>query len=294
VLIALVLAAHFWDLGIDHDRSFVDSFVYLPGRDDHDGEFFKSLVGQQRISVDYAMGAGFNRQIDDVGVFDSILLARPYRAFQDTAGMPPSFNTQVLAGGPIAPRALRFFGVRCVVTPLSRTDLPVIVSNGTISAYDVADPIPRASIVPLSDARFVDVDEIHRDLRDVNFDLSSNLLLPPDAARPAEGPAQQIKSRVEYRHDSTDRFSATVSSPTAGYLRLLETWDPGWRATIDGRSAPLICAYDCFMAIPISPGEHDVQLQYSTPGAHLGVGLSLFSGLALLCLIGFAYKTGRS
>jgi uncharacterized membrane protein YfhO len=64
-------------------------------------------------------------------------------------------------------------------------------------------------------------------------------------------------------------------------VRLLEAWDSGWRATLDGAPTPLIPAYDVFMAVPVPAGSHEITLAFVTPGAATGLAISVAS-LALV------------
>jgi uncharacterized membrane protein YfhO len=80
-----------------------------------------------------------------------------------------------------------------------------------------------------------------------------------------------------------------VSAPWPSYLRVLETWDPGWRVEVDGAPAPLIPAYDAFMAVPVAAGEHRVRLTFHTPGARAGLGIS---GVSLALLLVLSWRAG--
>src|SRR6476646_9293200 len=94
-------------------------------------------------------------------------------------------NIQWCDGSQLLPRALRFFGVSRVITihPPVRP-LPLIERSGSVSTYDVEYPIARASLVDLLFTRYLPTDEIHQRLRQEDFDLENNLLLPAGAARP--------------------------------------------------------------------------------------------------------------
>jgi hypothetical protein len=74
-------------------------------------------------------------------------------------------------------------------------------------------------------------------------------------------------SPVQLQWDGTDqmRLHARVG---AGQLMLVqETYDPAWRAYVDGRSVPAPFSSDAFhfMLIDTGPGEHDVLLRFETP-----------------------------
>jgi hypothetical protein len=159
--------------------------------------------------------------------------------------------------------------------------------------YEVPDPLPRASLVPQTAAMYLSDDDIHQRLGQQDFDLAEHLLLPADAPRPAPAAGPVADANVAYRRDSPDRLALTVTAPEPGYLRVLESWDPGWSASVDGAPAAVIRAYDTFMAVPISPGSHQVQLAFSTPGKATGRLLSVACGVLLAVLCGLQARVSR-
>ena len=79
-----------------------------------------------------------------------------------------------------------------------------------------------------------------------------------------------------------------VQAAVPGYLRVLESWDPGWRATVDDRPAELFLADGFVMAVPLTPGPHVVRLTYSTPGVRVGLALTAAGVLGLIVLLACA------
>jgi Bacterial membrane protein YfhO len=74
-----------------------------------------------------------------------------------------------------------------------------------------------------------------------------------------------------------------------GYLVLLDRYDPGWRATVDGEPAPVLEADHMFRGVKLSAGEHEVRFDYHQHGFAAGAVLSLATLGALLV----AYLLGR-
>ena len=287
--LAAVLAMHVWDLGYRHDRPFVIGTA-IPRDTGGEVQAVAAKVGQQRIAIDHRVMKSYTRRIDDVGFFDAVVLARPYRALIEVGGAVPDLNLEVVDGSDVSARALRFFGANAMISPTGRKDLPRI-RLGRFEIYDVPDPLPRASLVPLDRTRYAGVEEIHAELARPDFDPAGPLLLPAGAATPEAGTAPSAAPSVDYRRPSSDRIDVTLVASRPSYLRLLETWDPGWRATLDGRPVELIPAYDVFMAVPIPAGVHEVRLVFSTPGAQTGLTLS---GISLVLLAVLCWTAGRS
>ena len=288
VAVAVALAAHFVDLW-SHGRSFVRMVQFDRARDTPlERQVAAAAAGGGRVAVDYALPLPFNRAYDDVGFFDSVMLARPYAALLDLAGAREGLNVQDLDASALNPRALRAAGARLVVTTHARQDLPPLGGNEDFRVYAVPDPLPRATFFPSGSALFLDREETRRRLRDASHDLRVNVMVPPGdyALGPAEaGPAATGPApAVDYRRDRSDAFTVDVRTEHPGILRVLESWDPGWRATVDGRVSLPVPADDAFLAVPLGPGTHRVVFEYSTPGLAAGAVVSLASTVTLFAL----------
>jgi hypothetical protein len=103
-----------------------------------------------------------------------------------------------------------------------------------------------------------------------------------------EGPG---KVRVETRVPG--RWRITWNAPARGRLVIAETWDPGWRAWIDGRPVAVERLHGILMAVPVGPGSGSVELRYHPDGFALGMVLSAL-GLCVLATGGARRRAGRS
>jgi hypothetical protein len=74
----------------------------------------------------------------------------------------------------------------------------------------------------------------------------------------------------------------SVRAPAPFRLVVRESWDPSWRAWIDGSPAPLCLHRQAFMALQVPAGEHKIRLSYNPREVMLGL---LGSGLGLVCVI---------
>jgi hypothetical protein len=79
----------------------------------------------------------------------------------------------------------------------------------------------------------------------------------------------------------TDTVRADVVNERAGVLVVSQGWFPGWRATIDGKAAPVIRANGTFLAVAVPAGEHRVVFRYRAPGLLLGTAGTGFTLVAL-------------
>lgn len=134
--------------------------------------------------------------------------------------------------------------------------------------------------------RFVLTDEPRQDLELVANDDEAKLYRVPNPAPRASflGGA----GSVVYARPASDRIQIESAANAPGSVRVLESWDPGWQAEVDGMKTPVLPANGFAMAVPVNAGRHVVRLTYRTPGRTLGWVLSLISLALLGALIGFA------
>jgi hypothetical protein len=271
------------DLG-SHDRRFIQRGSLLPAAESAEMMNVLKSVSESRVAIDHTPPLPLKQVVDDVGFFDSIMLARPYRMILSLTAAPENLNIQILDGSEMSLRALAATGVQVMFTPTDRKDLTHLQKILGINIYKIPTSTHRAAFFPRDQIRYLPTEQIHAALRDSQFDLSSNLLLPREAmASEAEVHLAAVdrSPKVEYRRPDSDHIECTVDTQQPGYLRVIESWDPGWSATVDGLPVSIIPALDALLAVPIGPGRHEVRFVYRTPGAMVGQLISVLS-LALL------------
>ena len=85
----------------------------------------------------------------------------------------------------------------------------------------------------------------------------------------------------------TDCVSGEITLKTPKALVLAIPYSKGWTALVDGREAPLLLANRRYLGLELNPGQHRIELRYSTPFLRHGavvsaVGLSVFVLFILL------------
>jgi hypothetical protein len=284
VVVAILLGVQVIDLG-RHDRCFIRTVYVQPfGPEDQQ---LKQLVGDGRASIDHQLLSGINREVDDVGFYDSIALAKPYVGLVEIGNLSLEENILSFDGTMLTPRALRLSGVRVVLAPANSfvRQSAATAGNKTIRKMILSGSANRVEFFPLDKTKTTDLDTLHRDLRDQDFDLLHTLLIPTGSARPASAAVpQSLPASVQYSRDSEDQMSISAIAPQSGYLRIDEAWDPGWHATVDGTPVVLIAGDDLFLTLPLEAGYHRVELRFSTPGAVAGLLMSAASLIALFAV----------
>jgi len=291
IVVPLLLTFHLVDLG-SHDRRFMQRGSLLPPAESAELTNVLKSVGDDRAAIDHTPPLLLEEAVDDIGFFDSIMLARPYRMILSLAGLPPDLNIQSFNGSELSLRALAAMGVEVVMTTKDRQDLTSVKNVLGIKIYNIPAPSHRAAFFSTNQIRYMSIEQIHQALRDAKFALSAELLMPMEAMRlgaKSYSEADEQSPKVAYRRPDNDHIECTVDTNRAGYLRIIESWDPGWSATVDGFPTPTVPAFDALLAVRIEPGRHKVRFTYRTPGAMAG---QLISALSFALLCGLVWTSG--
>jgi uncharacterized membrane protein YfhO len=105
-----------------------------------------------------------------------------------------------------------------------------------------------------------------------------------EAALAALAPAPLARCEVEVRVRGTYnslRMQIHAAQPALVFLR--DGVSNEWRATLDGRSVPILRAFGAFKAVAVPAGKSELRLRYNPPF----VGASLLAAYAVLLLAGF-------
>jgi hypothetical protein len=289
-ILVLGLSAHFLDLW-----GFAHRFIQLTPRERETPKFEAILdreVGDGRIAQERRLRIlSTEDRYDDAGGFDSIFLARSYRGLLALAGSPPSLNRQWIDASTLPVKALEATGVRFVITTETRTDLELAGSTDDTNLYRVANPASRAGFFRVDQTEFTAERQIPELFA---ADPRHKLLLPPDATGylpHGSGDDSAIhEAAIDYSRPSSDEISLRATSGEPGFVHVLEAYDLGWTAMVDGAGAPVVPANGFTMAVPIPAGSHTVRLRYDTPGRAMGVSLSFLSFGLLVLLIASAKR----
>jgi hypothetical protein len=293
LLVAAVLVAalglHAFDLR-RHAAAYVHVVVARAPDDPPD------VVPAERVAIDAVINHPWNRRFDDVGVFDSILLARPYRALLALSNWPVDVNRQLLDGSELSGRALAWSGAALALT--TRTDPvglePAEPMPPPLILYRVPAPLPRAGFVPADGVRHLADDAVYDAMRGGAKSDPHVIFLPSGSTAPSAANATAASppgaSSVNYARPSSDEIHVHVRAAGPGYVRVLESWDPGWSGAVDGRPVDVALADGFVMAVPVAPGTHEVRLTYATPGVATG---AVVSTLGLLLLTGVVLAARR-
>jgi hypothetical protein len=187
-------------------------------------------------------------------------------------------------GTPEHLRLLQLGGVTHVVA-LHQEGLEDLVPQASVAGfYDapirvfrVPDPLPRTYAV--TGVRVADGRAALELLIDPRFDPRREVVLAEGVSRPAAGGGPGTSRILERR---ADRVLIEADLREAGYVVLLDGYDPGWRARVDGKQSPLLPANLVFRAVRVDAGRHRVELVYRPRAVTLGLTLSALAAAAAL------------
>ncbi len=175
-----------------------------------------------------------------------------------------------------SPRALALSGVGAIVLPgPSATAAPVVEAT---EALPRAFLVPESVVVPETDSLRVALSPGFDPRRAVV--LEEGTALERDPAWNESG----TNVRLIARQASRIALEARLSAP--GVLVLLDSWEKGWQATVDGVPAPVLRADGAFRGVRLAAGKHRVEFRYVPPGLREGLylGLAGLLGLALAAI----------
>lgn len=134
------------------------------------------------------------------------------------------------------------------------------------------DRMPRAWIV--HDYKIYNSgDEVKKAMSEGGFDISKYAALeenPKFISSPEiDSPTPEI---FEY---SANSIKIKVNAKADGLLCLSEIYYPAWKSKIDGKSVKVLNANYALRAVPISKGEHIVEMKYDSDAFKLGMWITL-------------------
>jgi len=303
VLVLLLCTAHFLDLST-HAKPFIQTVSSARLHSDEISKSLGRLGDADRVAFDIIAHLDSNRAVDDIGFFDSITLATTYRAMANLAQMPEGWNSQRFREAFRMPvGALEFLGVSYLI---SATPSPVLETlyrdagktppqSMGVHVYEIPEPAKRARFYPESEIVYLPDDKVGQILRTGSPHIQDRLVLPKEVQTPKANARlttpKNAPAALKYARPSSDEIAIDITSTEGGYVRLLESWDPGWQAELDGEPTPTVRANSFLIAVQVPAGKHSIRLTYHTPWSKAGMAISLAS-VCFLALL--ASKTWNS
>jgi hypothetical protein len=176
---------------------------------------------------------------------------------------------------PVPATLVRCVGVYCLWTPPTKGYVHVYDTTGTLTAT-------RADVgtqsVPLLEST------LPLENRALTVAFNGQQAAPVSAGDPDD--LQGVPGRVVSEHDSLadGHVEATVALARTAVVVLSASYDPGWTATVDGRSAPTEMIAPALVGVTVTRGVHRIVFRYVGFGSYdelWALALIVLAGLAL-------------
>jgi hypothetical protein len=163
---------------------------------------------------------------------------------------------------------------------------------GKVNMHKLTDPRPFANLV--YDTRIVANDaQALASLNDSNLQLRRTVILEQSPSIPISGekPSDATATVTDFKPES---FAISVNTSTNAVLSVAHPDYPGWVATLDGTTTPILRAYGALAAVVVPAGEHTIVFKYDPLSYKLGVIISLLAWITVLLLGGVSlYRRER-
>lgn len=164
----------------------------------------------------------------------------------------------------------------------------LLYDDGGVKVFENLRALPRAWAVPASGVRILGDAETLKTLTAPTFDAETEALLsaPHPALASGAVPCGELgQIRVE-SGDDRYRIDVPREADCARLLVFSETFDPGWKATVDGRPTQVLRADHALIGVPLAAGaSHAIDLRYIPSGWRAGLAISIVSLAATLALL---------
>lgn len=150
-----------------------------------------------------------------------------------------------------------------------------------IYLFRVPDPLPRTFVV--GRARVADGRAALETLLDPRFDPRREIVVASGAGGTSAGSAGHGRIAA-FR---ADRVEIEAELNGAGYVVLVDTFDPWWRATVDGEDTPVLRANVAFRAVSVGAGRHRIVFTYRPPSVIAGL---IVSAVGVVAGLGLAVR----
>lgn len=196
-------------------------------------------------------------------------------------------TTRAIEGSAAHLRLLRIGGVGRVVSLHTQglEELKLIASipgylDETIHVFEVPDALPRAYVA--SNAIVAEDQTAFNLMMSKDFAYKRTVILPEGRPVSSRRPSSGSCRIVTLKPDRV-RIQAVLSEPA--YVVMADSYDPNWRARIDGKAAHVLRANTIFRAVHAPAGEHDIEFYYRPISILMGLSISAVTACLILAVL---------
>jgi hypothetical protein len=181
------------------------------------------------------------------------------------------------------PRAAEVASAGAIVLPPPGAPIPPVGSPSRLLVQRFSG-LPRALLVP--EAVVVPRARSIAATLGPTLDLRRTVVLEEGSPRSRDPRWRSGAASIHLVSRAPGRLKLAAVSPGDGILVVLNTFEKGWRAKVDGRAQPVLPADGAFQAVRLPAGRHTVELRYRPRGLVVGIAGAAIGVLGLV-LCGF-------
>ncbi len=295
ILIATFIVTDLWSFGSEYFSTFPLKNCYL---DNKTVTFLKSNIGQSRYLPvgNLFLNAGMMDGIPSIGGYSGCVQARYNEFINFTQGYPLDMPI-VLGSIKKQSRLFQLLNLKYIlVNKYVKSDfsnLEQVYNNGGIIIYKNPLPLPKAFIVHKAKV-ITDRDGIFKTLSDSSFNFRDTVILEePVNLTGTDNSILIPEPEPIITTYSPNRVVVKAEVETDGYLVLCDTYNPGWKAYVDGKKIKILKADYILRAVKLEPGKHTIEFLYSPASLKIGAFITLsFLALSIVMLIAFIKRYG--
>jgi uncharacterized membrane protein YfhO len=107
-------------------------------------------------------------------------------------------------------------------------------------------------------------------------------------------PPSPAEVHVRSRTPDTISMDVDAKGPNPSFIAFNQTWDEGWRLSMDGTDAPLLRTDVSLSGFVVPPGKHRIAIAYRDGWVTTGATISLLAVLGCLTLVLFGRRRLRT
>ena len=162
---------------------------------------------------------------------------------------------------------------------------PIVYADDHSIVHENKNPLPRAFVVHQAVQVETAADALAA-FQNRDIDPRQTVIIEADSDIPLpEAVEDSSRSLATVTNENPQFLEIETSLTGDGYLVLLDTYYPGWVATVDDQQTPIYRANYIGRAIFVPAGEHVVRFKYEPWSFKLGLWLSLLILLVIIATI---------
>jgi hypothetical protein len=237
----------------------------------------------------------------DARGYDYPIIRRYYRLWRRAVAPQPGFAPPTILA-PINPAALRAYSLLGVADVIQAPDAPPLHGPGLKLAYRGRDAMVYANRNAMPRATVVGAVRVVRDgdaalgaVTAPGFDPRRDAVAEhPIAGLPSSSPlGLGTVGAARLTHYGPERLTVRARAATPALVIVNDVFYPGWKATVDGRPAPIEQVDYLLRGVRVGPGTHTVEMRYEPASWRIGWIVTLVALAAWIALTAYAVAVHR-